>query len=179
MKRVIILTVSVLIGTALLLTACKGKKEAYPEAIIVLGYQMSSNGGACGDYWYVLPEGYSVHEQDLEGDVFSETAHYIVNKDSMTIQLFEHEQFEGVMQSHAGYLLRVDLEKQTLTYRYVDCNGNIDEGIKDETYDNDEDEEIWIDGDDEEKVDYSNVPGITGPSIKHVDWEGLKALFAQ
>lgn len=179
MRRTIILTVVALIGTTLLLTACKAKKEAYPEAIIVLGYQRFSNGGACGEHWYVLPDGYCVHVQDLEGDVFSDMIHYVVNKDSMTIQLFENEQLDGILQSHAGYLLRVDLEKQTLTYRYVDCNGDVDEGFKDESYDEDEDEVIWIDDDDEEKEDYSNVPGITGPSIKHVDWEGVKALFAQ
>lgn len=137
-----------LMCATLTLTSCG---EKYSDAVVVMGYEMYSNGGSCSDMWYVLPDGRSVHVQNLGGDKFTSTASYVVNKDSMTIRLYRYEQHEGAEESQAGYLLRVNMEKQTVAYTVIDYNGDVD------------DEEVFC--------------GITGPAVKHVDWDGMKALF--
>lgn len=133
-----------LMCVTLMLTNCGGK---YSDAVVVMGYEMFSNGGSCSDMWYVLPDGQCVHVQNLEGDKFTSTASYVVNKDSMTIRLYKY----GAKTSQAGYLLRVNMEKKTVSYNVIDSNGDTD------------DEGVFC--------------GITGPNVKHVDWNGLKALF--
>lgn len=148
MRRFNLFAALALMCAMLMLTSCRGK---YSDALVVMGYEMVSNGGSCSDMWYVLPDGRSVHEQNLEGDKFTSSASYVVNKDSMTIRLYKYEQHEGAEESQSGYLLRFNLEKQTVSFRLIDCNGDNDEGP------------VYC--------------GITGPAVKLVDWEGVRALF--
>jgi hypothetical protein len=133
-----------LMCATLMLTNCRGK---YSDAVVVMGYVMYSNAGSCSDMWYVLPDGRWVHVEDLAGDKFTSTGSYEVNKDSMTIRLYRY----GAETSQAGYLLRVDMEKQIVSSTFIDSNGDVDgEG---------------------------GIRGVTGPDVKRVDWKGLKALF--
>ena len=148
MRRFNLFAALALMCASLMLTSCRGK---YSDALVVMGYEMVSNGGSCSDMWYVLPDGRSVHEQNLAGDRFTSSASYVVNKDSMTIRLYNYEQYEGAEESRTGYLLKFNLEKQSLRCTVIDCNGDIDQG--------------------------PTFSGITGPAVKHVDWEGVKALF--
>lgn len=148
MRRFNLFAALALMCATLMLTSCRGK---YSDALVVMGYEIISNAGTCSDMWYVLPDGRIVHKQNLEGDKYTSSTNYVVNKDSLTIRVYNYEQHEGSQESQAGYQLKFNLEKQTVSFRYIDCNGDIDE------------EAVF--------------QGITGPGVKHVDWDGIKALF--
>ena len=139
----------------LLLTACVWKTDEYPDALVVLSYMRSTNSLPCGEKWYVLPNGESIHEEILEEDVFTEMATYVIDKKAHTIRIYEHQQILNAVfpQNEAGYMLTFDLTEEKLHIEYLNH--------------------------DNKPAEYEIVPGITGVDVERVDWKGVKRLFQE